>query len=108
MNKLIIFVLCVFAASANGVGTYIVRDATITSIANTNGNKDNFTIWVEGGSGVCANKSITFPRTATGSSEIFSRAYSTALTAFASGHKVLVHNYTGESCHDAAYIRVTK
>ncbi|BDU40260.1 conserved exported hypothetical protein [Vibrio nigripulchritudo MADA3029] len=108
MKKLITIALFVFASSANGAGTYIVKDATITSVANTSGNGDNFTVWVEGGTGVCANKSINFPRTATSSNEIFSRAYSTALTAFASGHKVWIHDYAGASCTNAAYIRVIK
>ncbi len=108
MNKVLISILCFFAASANGAGVYIVENATVKSVANTSSNQDNFSISVEGGTGPCANKTIIFPRAATSSNEIFSRAYSTALTAFASGHKVWVHNYSGDSCTNAAFIRVTK
>lgn len=108
MKNLVIGIFLMFTVSANAAGTYIVKGATITSIANTGGNLENFTIWVAGGTGVCANKGITFPRTAAGSSEIFSRAYSAALTAFASGEKIWVYDYTGSSCSNAAFIRLLK
>lgn len=89
-------------------GVFIAKGATIKSIANTNGNADDFTIWLEGGTGSCANEAISFPRNATTSSEVHNRAYSTALTAFSMGAKVTVHNYAGDDCKNAAYIKIDR
>lgn len=105
--KYIGFLLMLFAFSANSAGTYLVKGATIASIANTSSNQDIFTIWIEGGEGVCPNV-ITFPRSATSSNEIHKRAYATALTAFTTGAKIWVHNYQGSDCNNAAYIRLIK
>ncbi|MDK1311308.1 DUF5992 family protein [Pseudoalteromonas ardens] len=88
--------------------TDLVKDAIITGISNTNGNVNTFTIWLEGGTGLCANKSISFPVTAAGSKESHERAYSAALTAFATGDKIMAHNYYNTDCHNAAYIKVSK
>ena len=81
-------------------------EGTITAVANTNGNGENFTVWISGGTGPCANAGITFPKTAAGSEKVFERAYATALAAYMSGKKVTIHDYTGSSCTNAAYIRV--
>lgn len=105
--KYIIFLLSLVAFSANTAGTYLVQGAIITSIANTSSNQDSFTIWIEGGEGVCSNN-INFPRSATSSNEIHKRAYATALAAFTTGAKIWVHNYQGTDCNNAAYIRLLK
>ncbi|GAB5386996.1 MAG: hypothetical protein Alis3KO_41190 [Aliiglaciecola sp.] len=104
--KRLLFALILLPFFVEANGTYIVKNAVITSIANTSGNSEKFTIWVEGGSGSCANSIIVFPRTAASSDEIYSRAYSAALTAFTSGKKIWVHNYEGDQCNNASYIRL--
>lgn len=105
--KYIGFLLMLFALSANSAGTYLVKGAIITSIANTSSNLDIFTIWIEGGEGVCSDV-ITFPRSATSSNEIHKRAYAAALAAFTTGTKIWVHNYQGSDCKNASYIRLIK
>lgn len=105
--KYICFLFVFITFSANTTGVFIVKDAIIISIANTSSNQDTFTIWIEGGEGVCLN-SISFPRTATSSNETHKRAYATALTAFTTGSKVWVHNYQGSDCNNAAFIRLVK
>ncbi len=86
----------------------LIKDARITAIANTNGNVDKFTIWIEGGSGPCVNSTIVFPKPAAGSDDIYARAYSTALMAFAADYKIIAHDYDSDNCHNAAYIQVSK
>ena len=94
------------SSTAVNAGEYIVTNAEITSIANTNGNGEIFTLWVKGGSGPCVNKTVNFPLTAAGSEKVFDRAYSTALAAYMSGKRVTIHNYKGSDCQNASYIRV--
>jgi hypothetical protein len=85
-----------------------VQDAKIEGIANTNSNQEKFNIWVSGGTGPCVNRQIVFPRSAAASAEIYNRAYSAALTAFASGSKISIYDYDGASCSNAAYIKLQK
>ena len=89
-------------------GAFIAEGSTIESIANTSSNTDSFSISVKGGTGVCGNTTILFPRNATTSSEVHRRAYSTALTAFSMGAKVKVYNYIGSDCQNAAYIQIVR
>ncbi|MCG7562391.1 MULTISPECIES: DUF5992 family protein [Pseudoalteromonas] len=108
MKSLSISTLLLVFSYNLSAATDLVKDATITGISNTNGNENTFTIWLEGGTGLCANKSISFPLTAAGSKESHDRAYSAAMTAFATGDKVMAHNYYNTDCHNAAYIKVSK
>ncbi|MBE0365471.1 hypothetical protein PULV_b0048 [Pseudoalteromonas ulvae UL12] len=85
---------------------YIVKNAVITELANTNWNSDSFTVGVNGGEGVCADSTITFKTTAAGDIGTFNRAFSTALLAIEMGQSVSIYNYQGNGCHDAAYIRI--
>ncbi|MCG9679190.1 DUF5992 family protein [Vibrio sp. Isolate24] len=89
-------------------GAFIAEGSTIESIANTYNNTDSFSISVKGGTGVCGNTTILFPRNATTSSEVHNRAYSTALTAFSMGAKVKVYNYIGRDCKNASYIEIVR
>ena len=84
----------------------ILNSASISEVRNTSGNKDIFEIIVKGGCGLCANKTIQFPRSAAGSKEIHDRAFSMALTAFTTGSKVRVHNYVNNDCRNASYITI--
>jgi hypothetical protein len=106
LKKPLISILLLICASLSFSGEYIVIEGTITAIANTNGNGENFTVWIEGGTGPCANAGITFPIAAAGSDKVFERAYATALAAYMAGKKVTIHDYAGDSCTNASYIRV--
>lgn len=110
MNKKAISMLLFlmqFTVAAHA-GVYVVKDAVITSVSNTNGNREEFTIWVSGGTGSCVDTTITFPASSAGSESVYQRAYAAALAAFASGARVWVHNYVDDSCAAASYIRLLK
>ncbi|WP_325892443.1 DUF5992 family protein [Grimontia sp. NTOU-MAR1] len=104
MTRIISLSLVLFATVSHA--EYIVKDAIITSIANTNSNGENFTVWVEGGSGPCTDRAVTFPRRAVSSNEIHARAYSAALSALSTNHKVDIYDYSGSNCGNASYIRL--
>ena len=107
MIKQCALALSLAVSSFVSAGEYIAVKSTITGVANTNGNGENFTVWVKDGTGPCGhNAGITFPISAAGSEKVFERAYATALAAYMSGKKVTIHNYDNASCTNAAYIRV--
>jgi hypothetical protein len=108
MKKCLLFILLAISCNSYSTGTFIAENVTITQISNTGSNIDKFVIWTSGGTGPCANRSIHFPASATNSEKVFDRAYSAALTAFASGTKVTIHNYNGPDCVNASYIRLSK
>jgi uncharacterized protein DUF5992 len=107
MKKLFFVLLLAFPILSNAA-LQLVKGATITSIANTNGDQESFTIWISGGTGPCVDSTLTFPKTAVSSLEIYQRAYATALAAFAAGFTVTAHDYQSELCHNAGYIKITK
>ena len=103
------FLLMSFFISANlFAGTYILTGAEITKISSTSGNLDEFVIWTKGGDGPCKSNAIKFTLVDSGSPAVFDKAYSMALTAFAAGFKVNVHNYHNSSCTRASYIDISK
>src|SRR4051812_45234848 len=94
-------------SSAYAAGGYVVNDATIANIANTNGNTPAFVVTVAGGSGPCAGTNITFTQSAATDADTFKRAYAAALLAFTTGSTVSIYNYTDTSCTNAVYIIVS-
>ena len=98
MIKGILLSLSVVSFGALATGDYIAKDAVITGIANTDGQEDTFTVWVEGGKGLCSNQSIQFPRSAANNTEVHNRAYAAALAAFSTGTKVAIYNYQLLDC----------
>ncbi|WP_144407661.1 DUF5992 family protein [Gynuella sunshinyii] len=87
---------------------YVVTDGIITKVANSEANNDRFVVSVSGGSGPCANQNISFPKGKAGSPEIFTRAFSMALTGLSTGMKVRIHNYESDDCFNAAWIELSK
>ncbi|OZG72362.1 hypothetical protein BTA51_16665 [Hahella sp. CCB-MM4] len=85
----------------------LATGSKIASITNTNSNSNAFVIRVEGGTGPCVGKSIVFPLSIAGSQSIFDKAYAAALAAFAGGFSIRVHNYSDDSCNQAAYIELS-
>lgn len=90
MRKLL---LCILLISQAAAAEYLVTDATVVEIGNTAGNADLFYVETSGGAGPCANQQIRFKLSNAGSPEIFNRAFSMALTAYASGAKVSIYDY---------------
>ena len=87
---------------------YIVKDATVTSVANTFGSGNNFIVNATGGTNnKCQGLNIWFKLDTVTNEIIHARAYSTALTAFASGSKVNIWSTDG-TCEGAGHIQVKK
>lgn len=108
MKKLLYTLLLSTLIPMTANAGYLMRDTKITEIANTNNNKDTFTIWTIGGRGPCLDQSITFTLEDSGSPEVFNRAYSAALMAFAADYKVTVYNYENDDCRQASFIHLKK
>ena len=97
-----------FSNSIFAAGSYIARDATITAVGNTYGSGDNFIVNIIGGSnGTWQGQNITFKLVTVTMETIHARGYSTALTAFTSGHKVSIWSADG-TCEGANHIMVSK
>jgi len=94
-------------SSASAAGGYVVNDATVINIANTNGNTPAFVVTVTGGTGPCAGTNITFTQSAAVDADTFKRAYAAALLAFTTGSTVSIYNYGDTSCTNATYIIVS-
>lgn len=91
----------------------LVRNAIIVEIANTNNNTKDFAMFLEGGTGICntsARYIISFPENKfqSQSQESYKQAFSLALSAFATGKKVRIHNFEDDSCNKANFISVSK
>ena len=97
----------VYNSSAYAAGGYVVNDATIANIANTNGNTPAFVVTVTGGTGPCAGTNITFTQSAATDADTFKRAYAAAILAFTTGSTVSIYNYTDTTCTNAVYIIVS-
>jgi len=110
MKKLILIpvltLLFSLVYSVSAIAGYIAQDVVIVSVSNTNRNEDTFTVWIEGGETKCTT--IDFPRSASPSTEIHKRAFSSALAAFTTGAKAVIYNYKGEDCRNASLIRLLK
>ncbi len=108
MKKILILIFIVFSQNALS-GTYLISDAKIIRISSTSSNLDEFMIWTTGGSGPCpGNEGIKFTLVDSGSPEVFNKAYSMALAAFAGDFVVRVHNYHDSTCNRASYIDIKR
>ncbi|UAB71656.1 hypothetical protein INR79_07095 [Vibrio sp. SCSIO 43132] len=102
------FVLPLLLFSTSALSGDIVTNGVITEVRNTGNNMDMFEIIVSNGTGPCSGKTIKFPRSDAATKEIHDRAFSMALTAFASDSKIRVHNYRDDTCDHAVYITIRK
>jgi Family of unknown function (DUF5992) len=86
----------------------LVRDATVTEVANSFGGGAEFTVKAVGGTGVCAGAAwIVFPEAKAKSANTHKQAIATALLAFSSGKKVRIHNFEDDSCVGANFISIS-
>jgi Family of unknown function (DUF5992) len=104
-----IVVLLALFFSVGSYAGYLVEGGTVTKVMNTENKTDIFQLRVEGGTtNQCEGANIKFNGSLT-SPAIHARAYSTALTALATGMTVSVYNYdSGDDCNGAAYIEISK
>jgi hypothetical protein len=109
MNKFLIGLLT-FSIAQIATAEYLVKGATVSEVSNTAGNEELFYISVSGGTGRCADSQIRFPLADAGSEKIYDRAFSIALTAYASGEKINIYDYSESStdCNGAESIRLIK
>ena len=102
------FFVTLYCNSVLAAEGYIAKDATLSSVANTFGVGDNFIVNAIGGtSNQCQGINIWFKLETVTNEAIHARAYSTALTAFASGSKVNIWSVDG-TCEGANHIQVKK
>jgi hypothetical protein len=94
----------VSAVPANAA--YIVQNARLARVTNTDGNQTKFAVLVADGTGPCAGQWIQFPLWAAPDADTHKRAYAALLMALATGMKVTIYNYTDDSCTLASYVEV--
>ena len=86
----------------------LVRDATVTEVANTAFGGAEFAVRLSGGTGVCAAATfIIFPEAKAASAASNKQAIATALLAFSTGKKVRIHNFQDDSCVGANFISIS-
>jgi hypothetical protein len=96
--------LSLFSAAADA--DVLINGGRIVKIANTRSASDpSFIVFVEGGTGNCANGWLYFYPSGASNPEIQKRAYAAALMAMATGARVDVEATTN-SCTDAYVITV--
>ena len=107
INK-ILMGLCATLVSLNVLagGEYIVVEGTVTSVANTGSNLENFVVRTTGGSGICT--SSRFPLSSAPNKGVHDRAYAAALLALTTGMEVTIYNYEDNSCEKAVYLSIAK
>jgi hypothetical protein len=106
-KKLAIIFLMIFPIA--GFSGELVRNTTILEVTNTFNNGPDFAIRIEGGTGVCSTTSwLIFPESKKQSADSYKQAFSIALAALTTGHKVRVHNFSNNLCSEANFISITK
>jgi hypothetical protein len=100
--------LALSLASCSCLCGELLRDASITEVANTSSGGADFAVRTAGGVGVCANAPfIVFPEAKAASAASNKQAIATALLAFTTGKKVRIHNFQDDSCSGANFISIS-
>ncbi len=112
-NVIAIAMLAFLCSSFPAYSVMLASQSEIVQITNTSNNADVFTIWIDGGTGICTsgNKQISFKSSSTPHPDVFKRASSAGLTGVTAGVRVQRNNYTtgsADPCLDAVYIRLIK
>ncbi len=110
MKKVAFIISILFSANSLGAPITLAANAEITRVANTgSGSGDDFYVYVSGGTGICQNRGIVFPKSLAPSENFHNRAFSIALSAYAtSNKKVLITGFDGEDCLKAKMIEIQK
>lgn len=111
--KKVVFLIAVFtslisnaAFSAQG---YIVKGAKITTVSSTSNNVDAFWVYYEGGQSDKCNGRVKFVATNAGTTGVFERSFSLAMSALVAGKDVEIYSYTDDTnCHSAASINMKR
>lgn len=109
MKLTTLIIALIFSFNASGT-TILAANVEITRIANTGtGSGDDFYVYVSGGTGFCQNRGILFPKKLAPSESFHNRAFSIALSAYATGSKkVFITGFDGEDCSKARMIEMQK
>ncbi|RYZ91371.1 MAG: hypothetical protein EOP04_00715 [Proteobacteria bacterium] len=107
LKKLTILFLTI---STNAFAGQLTINAKVKSVTSQNSNNpDVFTIYLDGGSGVCGNDVSFTLASASNNKELFARTYAAALTAMTTGSYVMIHNYSSNSCSTgASFIQISR
>lgn len=110
--KLVLFFtsMFLFCSYSFGQTTTLAVNAEITRITNTGtGTGDDFYVFVSSGIAACQNRGMVFPRDLAPSESFHERAFSIALSAFATKNtKVQITGFDGEDCIKAKMIEIQK
>ncbi|MCH2157271.1 MAG: DUF5992 family protein [Oleiphilaceae bacterium] len=103
------FIICSILCTQLPAGE-LIRGAKVVEVANTTNNGPDFAVILEGGSGVCFSDRtvITFPESKKQSDASYQQAFSIAIAALSTGHKVRIHNFESDACNEASFILVSK
>jgi hypothetical protein len=95
---------------AEGVTVYQVANSLSPQVNSPTNSTDRFALKVTGGTiDVCQGAWIVFEKSYFGNNpEAYTRAYTLAITAYATGSKVKVHNLNSDSCNGATSIQLYK
>ena len=92
MKKLLMLVLfCLIPSWSHALN--LVDNAKIVKIGSSNWNKKAFYVVLSGGTGPCANLSVSFPEEFSQSTVAYAQSQALALTAFIHNKTVSIHNY---------------
>jgi hypothetical protein len=97
----------VLPASAS-TGSYLIKGGTVVNVQNTSSNGDNYAIFVTGGTGICSNNYIIFPKTGVINKDVHDRGYQAALSALTNNLKIDVFDYAGASCAHGGQVSIYK
>ncbi len=105
MRKILI-TCCLFLSVGASALEPLATEATITRIANSGNMADDFYIFVENGNGLCNGTGILFKKSLSPSQSVHDRAFSLALTAYASKNKNVRVSGTTEDCLNGVLIEL--
>ena len=109
MRNILAILALIASSSSYSAATWLVKDATIAYIAPVADNQNKFYVMLEGGgTGICANSTIFFPRSAFIDDPSHNRVFSVLLTAMTVGNKVDIYNYINDACSNAGFVLLKK
>ena len=110
MKKIFAFILpLVFATTANAGAGYIVKSAKITKVSSTSNNVDAYWVYYEGGQSDKCNGRVKFQASRAGTTGVFERSFSLAMTALVAEKAVEIYSYTSDTdCSSAVSINLQR
>lgn len=110
MKKLVpTIILGCFSATLCAAPGYIVKGAKITTVSSTSNNIDAFWVYYEGGQSDKCNGRVKFIATNAGTSGVFERTFSMAMSALVAEKSIEIYSYIdAANCHSAVAINLKR